>query len=273
MCRPSPTADSEDYRGRPVTATFRRPRTGPASTTAATILTVTDLVVRFPAFTLGPVSFTISGGETVALLGANAAGKTTLLRCITGRLHNRAGRIEIAGREIGSAPPAWRARVGFAAEAPLADPGLRVREWFNFLADVYPTWNRADERTLIERLGIDPSVRIGTLSRGSQVKVAFVAAEAYRPDLLVLDEPTNGLDPVVRMEFLALLRERFSQAPDRALLFSSHLLEDVEALCDRALLIRGGRIVRETLRDELTAARAAGNLTGLVADVLRNSNA
>lgn len=230
---------------------------------------MSDLAVRFPAFTLGPLSFAIHGGETVALLGANAAGKTTLLRAVTGRLHDRSGTIELAGREIADAPPAWRARVGFAAEAPLADPALRVREWFHFLADVYPGWQRPDAEALVERLGIDTSLRIGTLSRGTQVKVAFVAAEAYRPDLLVLDEPTNGLDPVVRMSFLSLLRERFSQAGDRALLFSSHLLEDVEALCDRALLIRDGKLVRECSGAELSEARAAGRLTELVADVLR----
>lgn len=230
---------------------------------------MSDLSVRYPAFTLGPLSFTIHGGETVALLGANAAGKTTLLRAVTGRLHDRSGTISLAGREIADAPPAWRARIGFAAEAPLADPALRVREWFHFLADVYPGWHRQEEQELVERLGVDTSLRIGTLSRGTQVKVAFVAAEAYRPDLLVLDEPTNGLDPVVRMAFLSLLRERFSQAPDRALLFSSHLLEDVEALCDRALLIRDGKLVRECSGAELSEARAAGRLTELVADVLR----
>ncbi len=234
------------------------------------ILDVRDLVIRFPAFTLGPLSFAIGGGETVALLGANAAGKTTLLRAVTGRLHDRSGTIALAGREIRDAPPEWRARIGFAAEAPLADPALRVREWFHFLADAYPGWQRHEERALVDRLDIDTSVRVGTLSRGSQVKVAFVAAEAYRPDLLVLDEPTNGLDPVVRMAFLSLLRERFSNAPDRALLFSSHLLEDVEALCDRALLIRDGELVRECSRAEMGEARAAGRLTELVADVLRS---
>jgi len=213
----------------------------------------------------------IGGGDTVALLGANAAGKTTLLRAITGRLHDRSGQVMISGRELARAPHAWRSRIGFAAEAPLADPALRVREWFNFLADVYPTWSRADEAELVERLGIDASVRIGALSRGTQVKVAFVAAEAYRPDLLVLDEPTNGLDPVVRMEFLGLLRERFADSPDRALLFSSHLLEDVEALCDRALLIRHGKLVQEIAGDDLTAARNAGQLTALVADALRGT--
>lgn len=249
--------------------TFGDPDPGPAPLQTP-ILDVRGLVVSFPKFSLGPVSFTIESGQTVALLGANAAGKTTLLRAVTGRLHDRTGSILLAGREIADAPPAWRARIGFAAEAPLADPALRVREWFRFLANVYPGWDPQEEALLVDRLGIDTAVRIGTLSRGSQVKVAFVAAEAYRPDLLVLDEPTNGLDPVVRMTFLGLLHERFSRAGDRALLFSSHLLEDVEALCDRALLIRDGKLVRECSGDELSEARAAGRLTELVADVLRS---
>lgn len=236
------------------------------------ILAVTDLVVRYPAFTLGPVSFAVRGGETVALLGANAAGKTTLLRAVTGRQRERKGRIALVGRDPLEAPPEWRAKVGFAAEKPQADPALRVREWFAFLADCYPGWDAAYQRDLTARLGLDAGARIGTLSRGTSVKAAYIAAEAYRPDLLVLDEPTNGLDPLVRLEFLGLLRECFASAPRRALLFSSHLLEDVEALCDRALLLREGQLVRECLGAELHEARVSGRLTELVADVLRGDS-
>lgn len=234
----------------------------------APILDVQALRVRYPRFTLGPVSFAIHPGETVALLGANAAGKTTLLRAITGRLPRHEGHALIAGRDLRKAPPVWRSRIGFAGESSLADPVLRVREWLDYLADIHPTWQRADAEALVDRLGLDPAAKIGTLSRGTQVKLAFVCAEAYRPALLVLDEPTNGLDPVMRQDFVAVLRERFAGTPDRALLFSSHLLEDVEALCDRALLIRDGILVGEIGGGELHAARAAGRLTALVADVL-----
>jgi ABC-2 type transport system ATP-binding protein len=234
------------------------------------ILETRDLHVRYPAFTLGPLGFSIAGGETVALLGANAAGKTTLLRAVTGRLLDRLGVVEIAGRDPRSAPDAWRAKVGFAGEKPPADGALRVREWFAFLRDCYPTWDEPYQRDLASRLGLDTAERIGALSRGTAVKAAYVGAEAYRPDLLVLDEPTNGLDPVVRLELLGLLRECFTAAPDRALLFSSHLLEDVEALCDRALLLRGGQLVGELAGDQLSEARASGQLTTLVADVLRD---
>jgi ABC-2 type transport system ATP-binding protein len=235
------------------------------------ILEVTDLTVRYPTFTLGPLSLRLHGGETVALLGANAAGKTTLLRAVTGRLRDRLGTILLAGREPREAPPAWRARVGFAGEKPLVDGALRVREWYAFLADCYPTWDVAYQKALTERLKLDDGERVGTLSRGTAVKAAYIAAEAYRPELLVLDEPTNGLDPVVRLEFLEMLGECFAAAPDRALLFSSHLLEDVEALCDRALLLRNGQLVRDIPGEILTEARASGRLTLLVADVLRAS--
>jgi len=235
----------------------------------ATILAVRDLVIRYPAFTLGPLSCTVSAGETVALLGANAAGKTTFLRAITGRLREREGEILVSGREPRDAPPAWRARIGFAAEKPQADGALRVREWYAFLADCYPTWDVAYQRELTTRLGLDAGERISALSRGTAVKAAYIAAEAYRPDLLVLDEPTNGLDPVVRLDFLALLGESFANVSDRGLIFSSHLLEDVEALCDRALLLRGGQLVDEIPGETLTEARTTGRLTELVAHVLR----
>jgi len=234
------------------------------------ILAVNTLTVRYPRFTLGPVSFAVNGGETVALLGANAAGKTTLLRSVTGRLREREGSVLVSGRDPLVAPPEWRARIGFAAEKPHVDAALRVREWFAFLADCYPTWDTGYQHELTRRLGLDDGERIGSLSRGTAVKAAYIGAEAYRPDLLVLDEPTNGLDPVVRVEILGILRECFAAAPNRALLFSSHLLEDVEALCDRALLLRDGQLVRELPGEMLTEARTSGQLTALVADVLRS---
>jgi ABC-2 type transport system ATP-binding protein len=232
------------------------------------LLDVRDLSVRFPAFTLGPLSFQAGAGETVALLGANGAGKTTLLRAICGRGRRAAGSATIAGQDLTVAPPAWHAKVGFASERPMADPVLRVREWLAFLADIHPTWSLDDAQELVDRLRIDVTIRIGALSRGNQVKVAIVCAEAYRPPLLVLDEPTNGLDPVVRQELISLLRERFNDQSDRLLLFSSHLLEDVEALCDRALMIREGRLLRDVPGDALRAARLEGRLTALVSDVL-----
>lgn len=234
------------------------------------ILETRELTVRYPTFTLGPLGFAIEGGETVALLGANAAGKTTLLRAVTGRLLDRRGVVEVAGRDPQDAPDAWRAKIGFAGEKPPADAALRVREWYAFLRDCYPTWDEAYQRDLSARLGLDTGERIAALSRGTAVKAAYIGAEAYRPELLVLDEPTNGLDPVVRLELLALLRECFAASPGRALLFSSHLLEDVESLCDRALLLRRGQLVGELAGDALTEARASGQLTALVADVLRD---
>ncbi len=207
-------------------------------------------------------------GERVALLGANGAGKTTLLRAITGRLPRRTGQALILGRDLHDAPPAWYANVGYAGESPAADPVLRVREWFDFLADVHPRWSMDDEIELVNRLEVDPARRIGELSRGSLVKVAIIAALATRPPLLVLDEPTNGLDPVVRQELLRLLLERVTPESEGALLFSSHLLEDVEALCDRALLIKDGELVSEVGAHQLRSARRDGRLTTLIADVL-----
>jgi len=214
----------------------------------------------------------IMAGERVALLGANGAGKTTLLRAVTGRLLRRTGSALILGQDLKHSPAAAYANVGFASEAPAADPVLRVREWFDFLADVHPRWSMGAEIELVERLAVDTDRRIAELSRGNLVKVALIAALATRPPLLVLDEPTNGLDPMVRQELLALLRDWVTPDSDSALLFSSHLLEDVEALCDRAVLIKEGRVVRELGGDELRSARRDGRLTALITDVLGTGN-
>lgn len=210
------------------------------------ILTTRDLTVRYPTFTLGPLGFVIEGGETVALLGANAAGKTTLLRAVTGRLLDREGVVEVAGRDPQQAPDAWRAKIGFAGEKPPADAALRVREWYAFLRDCYPTWDDAYQRDLAARLGLDTGDRIAALSRGTAVKAAYIGAESYRPELLVLDEPTNGLDPWQVIELRELIAEL---AAAHAVLVTSHVLTEIERVAHRALVLQHGRLLGEVAID------------------------
>src|SRR5690606_36733434 len=140
--------------------------------------------------------------------------------------------------------------------------------WFDFLADEHPRWSLDAEIAPVERLTVDTDRRTGERSRGNLVKVALIAALTTPPPLLVLDEPPNCLAPRTRQELLALLREWVTAESDSALLFSSHLLEDVEALCDRAVLIKEGRVVGELAADELQSARRDGRLTALITDVL-----
>jgi ABC-2 type transport system ATP-binding protein len=120
-----------------------------------------------------------------------------------------------------------------------------VRQHLALLARLFPTWDPAYAEELRQRLALAPDARLGTLSRGMGVKLAFVAAEAHRPPYLLLDEPTTGLDPLVRAELLAVVRELAAADPRRLVLFSTHLLEDVELLAERVLALRAGRLVTD----------------------------
>jgi len=131
---------------------------------------------------------------------------------------------------------------------------MTVEEHLRFLASFYPTWDRDYEAELTGRLGLRRSAKVGTLSRGTKVRLAFVCAEAYRPPVLLLDEPTSGIDPVMRGDLLELLQECVPAGGDRLLLFSSHFLEDVTRICERILVLKGGRLVADRKRSELRTA-------------------
>lgn len=200
-----------------------------------------DLEVEYPTFTLGPLSFTLRPGERVALVGPNGAGKTTTVRALAGRVGDHGGAVLVDGRPLTGLLPAARQGIGYLPESLLGFGWMTVAEHFRFLARFYLGWDEAYADHLIEHLELDRNTRLGVLSKGSRVKVSFIAAEAYRPSLLILDEPTSGIDPVMRRELLDAIRQALHD-PERLLLFSTHLLEDIEKIADRVIVLRRGRV-------------------------------
>lgn len=220
--------------------------------------------VAYPRFTLGPLSLGIDAGERVALVGPNGAGKSTLMAAMAGRLPRYGGSLRFAAHEMRDAIPAVREHIGFLAEETSAYRWMTVRQHFDLHAQFFPNWDDHYAQELTQRLKIDDLAKMNTLSRGTAVKVGFVLAEAHRPAVLLLDEPTTGLDPFVRGELLSVLREALAADPTRVLVFSTHLLEDIEPIAHRVVALRDGKLDQDT--SVLALSRSMGQ--GSVASAL-----
>ena len=198
------------------------------------------------------LSLAVEAGEILGFLGPNGAGKTTTVRTLMGFLRPTAGSCHVLGAWPGN-DVGVRRRIGYLPGDVRVDPGMRASQlfaWFAGLRGV--STERADE--LSERLGLDPSRPFGTLSKGNRQKVGLVQAFLHDPEVIVLDEPSTGLDPVVQRELLAMIRE--SAARGAAVLFSSHVLPEVERIADRVAVLRTGRLVAlAPVRDLLDRAR------------------
>lgn len=215
------------------------------------MVAVTDLTVRFDGFTLGPLSLELRPGERVALVGPNGAGKSTTLRAIAGRLSRYQGSVRVLGSEARDAPVELRSRVGVLGEELLGFDWMTVREHMQLLAAFYPTWDEERVARLARRMELPWDTRLANLSKGNRVKVSLVAALAFGPEVLLLDEPTSGIDPVMRAELLSQVDECAPLGGECAVVFSTHILEDVEALADRVILLSDGRVLRDGRTEEL----------------------
>ncbi len=232
----------------------------------ASMLQLIDFSVHFPTFTFAPLTLTFGPGERVALLGANGSGKTTMLAGLAGQLPQHSGSVRAGGVDVAADRASHRARVGYLPDRPLGFPHATVREHLALLARLFPTWDAAYAESLRARLALAPDARLGTLSRGMGVKLAFVAAEAHRPSYLLLDEPTSGLDPLVRVELLAMVGELARTDSRRLVIFSTHLLEDVEMIADRVVALRDGRLVTDTSLTALGAMARGRSLPQVIRD-------
>jgi len=194
---------------------------------------------------LNGVSLTLDRGEVVGLLGPNGAGKSTLMRLITGYLPPTEGRVEVCGFDVMDAPLETKRRVGYLPERNPVHEDMYVREYLQFVAGVHGVKDKAQRvASVIEEVGLTPEVhkQIGQLSKGYRQRVGLAQALIHDPEVLILDEPTSGLDPNQLVDIRALIR-RLGQ--DRTVILSTHIMQEVEAMCDRVVLIRLGNIVAD----------------------------
>lgn len=190
---------------------------------------------------LDGVSFSVSEGEVVGLVGRNGTGKTTLLRIAMGMLAPHRGRVRVFGLSPMENPVEVKKRVGYVAEDQVLPAGSTVGDLIAFHEYLFPTWDRMLKRDLLERFGLSTSSRIGKLSKGQARQVALLLAICHRPELLILDEPAGGLDPAARREFLEASIQLLNREGS-AILFSSHYMNDIERIGARVVLLDGGRV-------------------------------
>ena len=198
---------------------------------------------------LDGLDLSVEQGEVYGYLGPNGAGKTTTIRLLLGLHRPSSGRAELFGLDAWGAPVAAHRRVAYVAGEPFLWPALTSAETFEFLARLHGGIDIGYRDQLVERFQLDPNRKIRALSKGNRQKVQLIAALATRADLLLLDEPTSGLDPLMEMTF----RQTVLEAKERGqtVFLSSHILSEVEAVCDRVGILRGGKLVDQGTLEEL----------------------
>jgi ABC-2 type transport system ATP-binding protein len=198
---------------------------------------------------LDSLDLSIEPGEVYGYLGPNGAGKTTTIRCLLGIHRPTSGRAELFGIDGWGDPVQAHRRVAYVAGEPFLWPAMTGAQTLEFLARLHGGTDRAYRDELVQRFDLDTSKKVRALSKGNRQKVQLVAALATRADLLVLDEPTSGLDPLMEMVF----RDCVTAAKERgqAVFLSSHILSEVEALCDRVGILKEGKLVDQGTLAEL----------------------
>ena len=179
-------------------------------------------------------------GEVFGFLGRNGAGKSTAIRVLMGIVPADAGQVRLFGQPLSSGVVAARRRIGYVAQDQNMYPWMTPRVLGRFVRGFYPRWDETRWRQLNAAFGLPMKRRLGTFSGGMKAKLALALALATRPELLILDEPTAGMDPVARREFLDLVREQTAR-DGATTFFSTHLIDEIEAIADRIAIVEGGR--------------------------------
>ena len=223
-------------------------------------IAISNLSRRFGAKTaLSSVSLRLPRGAVYGLVGENGAGKTTLIRHILGLLRAETGSVRVFGLDPVADPVGVLSRIGYLSEENDLPGWMRVGELIRYSRAFYPEWDDEYAEELRQKFALDAEEKIGTLSKGQKARAGLLVALAYRPELLVLDEPSSGLDPIVRKDILgAVIRTIADEG--RTVLFSSHLLEEVEQVADHVTMIREGRIVLSERLDAIRQSHGGASL-------------
>ena len=220
------------------------------------MIIIEDLVRRFGNFTaVGGISLRVGKGEVLGFLGPNGAGKSTTMKMITGFLAPSEGRISVCGNDVVEQQLAAQATIGYLPEGAPAYPDMTPQQFLAFIARVRGLEGDAATRAIdaaVTRTGLQSVLeqRIETLSKGFKRRVGLAQAILHDPPVLIMDEPTDGLDPNQKHAVRNLIR---SMAASKAIIISTHILEEVEAVCTRAIIIDKGRIVADGTPTELLA--------------------
>lgn len=197
---------------------------------------------RYPHFRLSDIEIDLPRGQILGLIGPNGAGKSTTIRILMGLVHQDRGEVEVLGRSMPSEQISAKKHMGFVSEDMRLYERATLRWHMDFIASIYPEWDTDYAETLLARFDLKPDQKIKGVSSGQRVKATLLLALARRPKLLILDEPTTGLDPVARYEVLEELMELLADE-ERTILFSSQNTLDVEQISDQITFIDRGEII------------------------------
>lgn len=198
---------------------------------------------------LDAVSFTIQKGEIVGFLGPNGAGKSTMMKIITGYLESFEGEAFVSGNSISSEKIKAQQKIGYLPEHNPLYLEMYVKEYLYFHASIHKI-SKTEVELMIEKVGLTPEIhkKINQLSKGYRQRIGLAAALLHNPEVLILDEPTTGLDPNQLLEIRNLIKE---VGTDKTVLFSTHIMQEVEAICDRVIIINKGKIIADKSLKEL----------------------
>lgn len=200
------------------------------------------------------ISFKINKGEIVGFLGPNGAGKSTTMKIITGYLDADGGTAAVCDMDVKTNPLATKQKIGYLPESNALYYDMYVREYLSFVADVHAVKNKNEKiEAVISKVGLTPEAhkKIAQLSKGYKQRVGLAAALIHDPEVLILDEPTSGLDPNQIVEIRNVIKEL---GKEKTVLFSSHIMQEVQAICDRVIIINKGSIVADDQLSKLQSA-------------------
>ena len=228
------------------------------------ILEVNGLVKRYPAISLDSFSFSLPEGCVTCFIGTNGAGKTTTIRSILNLAHKDAGTIKIFGLDAEEHEKEIKDRIGIIMDGSYFYNDLSMRDMKSIIAPAYSKWSDADYQSYMDKFDLDPKQKISTLSSGMRMKYALVLALSHQAELLIMDEPTSGLDPLVRSQFLEIIKE-YMKNGGKGVFFSTHITSDLDKIADMLILIHGGKIIFQRNKDDLldTFRTVKGNTAAL----------
>ena len=213
-------------------------------------LEIAGMVKSYPDFQLGPLQLDLDAGMVLGYIGPNGAGKTTTMHCLTGLVKADSGSMRIFGRQNRPTLTDWKLDIGYVGDVHVFYERWSAAKNLKFLSKFYPNWSDTLTAKLAERFQLPLNKKAKELSTGNRVKLSLVAALSHSPKLLLLDEPTAGLDPVVRAEVLDTLFEILEDG-ERAIFYSTHILSDISRLADELAFLVDGRITLRSTKDDL----------------------
>ena len=211
---------------------------------------VTDLCKVYPDFALDNVSFAVPKGCIMGFIGENGAGKSTTIKAMLNLIHRNSGTVEILGMDLDCHEKEIKERIGVVFDECCFHDNLTPADISKILGNIYQSWDGKLDQTYLARFGLGEKKKIKEFSRGMKMKLGIAAALAHKPDVLILDEATSGLDPIVREEILDIFLD-FIQDEKHAILISSHITSDLDKIADYLTFIHHGKIVFSAGRDEL----------------------